>query len=158
MPPVGIILFLTTLSLIPLVPAGFGDVNDAHSIATNYMISSKEGAVGTSDTAIPIVFSAVDGEKLVVGISTHVLLQNTTYTEEQIQDLLGVDVPIEIKYMSFAAQAIETGPARYPVDFEIPPEIYETEKDSGDVYLDMLESIFNAWEDVLSTLGIRSPS
>ncbi len=37
---VRIMPFLIALSPIPV---GFGDANDAHSIATNYMISSKQG-------------------------------------------------------------------------------------------------------------------
>ena len=89
------------------------NVDNAHSIATNIMIQKAEnvklgsgnvppinGSHNTSSN-IPIVFSAVDGDRLVVGIDANVLLTNTTYSEAQIQNYLGVDIPIDIKYMTF---------------------------------------------------------
>ncbi len=70
-------------------PTGFADANEAHSIATIYMISQADDGPSGSTGGIPIVFSAADGDKLVIGIDADVLLTNTTYTESQVQELLG---------------------------------------------------------------------
>ena len=90
--------FLVLVSLIPLSFAEqetdaqskadklFEDIKRAHSIATNYMINSS------STDRIPIIFAAPGIDHLAIGISPEVLSQNITYTEQQIQQELGVQV------------------------------------------------------------------
>ena len=100
-------------------------VDNAHSIATNIMIQKSEnialgsgnappinGSYNTSSN-IPIVFSAVNGERLTIGIGAHILLTNTTYSEAQLQNYLGVNVPIDVTYMTFHLHKLVTyvGPA-----------------------------------------------
>ena len=105
-----VIVLLFVILLIPPLPASFASTNidNAHSIATNIMIQKAEnialgsgnappinGSYNTSSN-IPIVFSAVDGDRLAIGIDAHVLLTNTTYSEAQIQNYLGVNIPIDV--------------------------------------------------------------
>lgn len=94
-----IIIFFVTLMVLPT--AVFADLDNAHSIATDYMFSRSQNNE-TKDTteSIPIIFSAADDDSLLVGISVQALAQNITYTEAQVQEALGVDVPIKIKYMT----------------------------------------------------------
>ncbi len=82
-----------------MIPAAFADANEAHSIATNYMQSQSDESTRDAE-GIPIVFSAVDGDKLVMGISAAAFSSNTTYTESQVQEFLGITTPVEITYLS----------------------------------------------------------
>lgn len=72
--------------------------DDAHNAATNYMIQ-QSAKNETSFGDIPIIFSASDGDKLVVGIDISAMSQNEPYTEAQIQEALQTNATIEIKYM-----------------------------------------------------------
>ena len=99
------LLIIFTLALLPtalLLPQTIfaaESPDNAHSITTNYMLAKSQGVSGSSDDDIPIILSAVDGDTLVVGISAHVLSQNITYTEKQVQDFLGITTPLQIKYL-----------------------------------------------------------
>ena len=91
-------IFAFAILLVPLIPAGFSDADEAHSIATNYILSRAN--VTDDEKGIPIVFSAVDGNTTVIGIDPRLLINGTTYTESQVQEFLGITSPIEIKYLT----------------------------------------------------------
>ena len=94
---------LPTVLLLPHTIFAAESPEDAHSKATDYMFAKYQGGAtgssGVTDDDIPIIFSAVNGSTLVVGISADVLAKNITYTEQQVQDFLGITTPVDIMYM-----------------------------------------------------------
>ena len=107
-----LLILFSTLTLT--VSVSFAtSVDDAHSIVTNKMLqSAQNAAMGVSNAPpingttiqplyIPIVFSAVDNDSLVVGIDIQELVNGNNYTEQDVRDYLDVDVPLEIVYMGF---------------------------------------------------------
>ncbi len=112
--------FFFTLLLIPAIPPNFADTNvdEAHNIATQKMIqrhinlqfgasnSPPVNATANTPSYIPIIFSAVDNDTLVVGIDARVLSENITYTEQQIADYIGINASIDIKYMSISSDSL----------------------------------------------------
>ncbi len=100
------VTIMAVLFLVSLVPLVFGDVGEAHSIATKHIVSHTDRITDDPDV-IPIVFSAVDGNTLVIGIDADVLASNVTYTESQVQEFLGIMVPVDIKYLKFTTGSVD---------------------------------------------------
>ena len=83
-----------------LMPVTSVNVNKAHNIATDYIQTlSQQNITANNSDQIPIIFSAVVDDKLAVGISVNILSQNITYTEIQIQQVLGIDAPIDVYHI-----------------------------------------------------------
>ena len=107
-----LLILFSTLTLT--VSVSFAtSVDDAHSIVTNKMLqSAQNAAMGVSNAPpingttipplyIPIIFSAVGNDSLVVGIDIQEFVYGNNYTEQDVRDYLDVDVPLEIMYMGF---------------------------------------------------------
>ncbi len=72
-------------------------LKDAHQELTEVMIDQNSSEDLTVPD-IPFIYTYVAGDKLVVGLHYIAKLVGIEYTEQQIQDALGYDIPVVIEY------------------------------------------------------------
>ncbi len=87
-------------------------LKEAHSKLTQLMIAMDNDTEEFDDNFIYIPYTAtyIDDDVLVVGISPNVLLIDWPIYERDIINQIGIDVPIQIKYLEFVPETKEFTP------------------------------------------------
>ncbi len=86
-------------------------LDDAHSDVTNIMMQQNDSEIDIEDydgVHLPITMTYIDEDILIVGLAPIMAHPNLIVDPEIIQDILGIDLPIEIIYMDLGLESHAT--------------------------------------------------
>ncbi len=83
------------------------DLKAAHSEVTNIMITQNESGLEYAGPNIPFNMVYIDDDTLVVGLDPLLAHPDYAISPEIIQEVLGIDLPVEVKYASFEDESLD---------------------------------------------------